>query len=106
MAWSGISSFVFFLCLIIPQGISTDRITLDRQVLEYNCLGLMESIIPGSAPKPYCLDRTHNISKVIVVKSTLKPILHYALGLHFGNPKCSKAREKAQPARVFTQHVV
>ena len=36
----------------------------------------------------------------------LKAILHYALGLRFGNLKRSKTQEKTQPTRVFTQRIV
>ena len=36
----------------------------------------------------------------------LKAILHYALGLCFGNLKCAKTREKTQLPRVFTQRIV
>ena len=37
---------------------------------------------------------------------TSTSILHYALGLRFGNLKRSKTREKTQPARVLTQRIV
>ena len=40
------------------------------------------------------------------IRKSLKAILHYALGLRFGNLKHSKTREKTQLTRVFTQRIV
>ena len=40
-------------------------------------------------------------------RSSIKPILlHYVLGLRFGNLKRSNKREKPQPARVLSQCIV
>ena len=40
-----------------------DDVTLERQITEYECLKLFNSIVPGSVPEPYCLDINTHISK-------------------------------------------
>ena len=44
------------------QSFPGEKVSLERQELEYNCLKLMQSIRPGSAPVPYCFDKKHHIS--------------------------------------------
>ena len=53
------STFVMFSPKLAPE----EKISIERQLLEFNALKLMNSIQPGSAPEPYCLDTKHNMSE-------------------------------------------
>ena len=39
-----------------------EKVPMERQQLEFDCLKLLHSIQPGSVPEAYCLDRNHNAS--------------------------------------------
>ena len=51
----------------------------------------------------------HKKNEVPLGVKRIKPILHYALGLHFGKvceQKHEQKHEKMQQVCVFTQHIV
>ena len=52
-----------------------DDVTLERQITEYECLKLFNSIVPGSVPEPYCLDINTHISKNLKLDIQIKEIL-------------------------------
>ena len=51
------------IALMFIQSLKKEKVSLDRQRVEYDCLTFLHSLIPGKVPQPYCIDTSHNISK-------------------------------------------
>ena len=49
---------------------------------------------------------TAMVYEIVLIAVIVKAILHYAVGLRFGNLKHSKTHEKTQLNRIFTRRIV